>query len=176
MEMTYDEMYEKCLVYFDKLVTLLGDSYEQVGSCNKDRSLYLVPKGTANQVTYESKPIWSFRVSDHWNWYANIKKCPNRNYIQCYTRDLPHAMKRQLPDGASKPIWGSMVAVFGPDQRYYCVYGEKWNKFTREYTFFESDPEQVATAIDIRRNSILDYKEALDYVQVFKSGLAFSGR
>ena len=75
---------QKCEEYFMILSELLSETHEVVGSCNKDISKYLIPKGTASELTYYSKPKNSVRISDHWNWYANLNKCniPWRNKIK----------------------------------------------------------------------------------------------
>ena len=117
----------KCTYFFNRLAKELGDSYEVVGSCNKDSSVYLVPKGTKNQISYYSKPAMSFRVSDHWNWYSNTKKCKNESYVQCYSTDLPRPHKRPEKGKASKPIFAAQVAMIGPDGNYHHVYGDKFN-------------------------------------------------
>ena len=101
-----EEMKAQCLIYFEDLCRRLEDTHVLVGSCNQDETLYLVPKGTEDQITYNSKPANSYRYSDHWNWYANVKKCKNPNYIQCLNIDLPWAKKRLSEGKASKPIWG----------------------------------------------------------------------
>ena len=78
-----------CNNFIENLAQLLGDKYELIGSCNNDLSRYLIPAGTREQITYYGKPVNSFRVSDHWSWFSNLKKCSLRNYIQCYSRDMP---------------------------------------------------------------------------------------
>ena len=85
-----------CMAFFEELSNELPN-YTVVGSCNKDSSLYLVPNGTEDEITYYSKPAKSFRISDHWNWYANTKKCDNERYIQCLCVDLPYAKRREAP-------------------------------------------------------------------------------
>ena len=92
--MTINEKNTKCKIFFELLTNALKDRYEVLGSCNNDISAYLCPVGTSSEVTYYSKPERSFRISDHWNWYANTNKCPDSKYIQCYCRELPWARKR----------------------------------------------------------------------------------
>ena len=132
-----------CQEFFDKLAALLHESYEIVGSCNADNSQYLVPNGTADRITYTSKPISSFRVSDHWNWYSNLKKCPNENYIQCFSLDAPWPKRRLATGKASMPIFCSQVAFVGDDGKYHVVYGEKFDHKTKTWSWVDSTPEEV---------------------------------
>lgn len=132
-----------CFEFFDKLSALLHDSYEVVGSCNIDNSQYLVPNGTADEITYNSKPAASFRVSDHWNWYSNLKKCPNERYIQCLSVDAPWAKKRKAKGMASEPIYCSQVSFIGHDGKYHVVYGEKFDRKTKTWSWIETIPEEV---------------------------------
>ncbi len=132
-----------CCEFFDKLSAVLIKGYEVVGSCNQDNSQYLVPKGTADQITYSGKPAASFRISNHWNWYANINKCPNENYIQCLSVDAPWAKKRMAEGKPSEPIFCSQVAVIGNDGKYHVVYGERFDRKTKKWQWVESTPEEV---------------------------------
>ena len=131
-----DLLWEQCEEYFNLLADQLKDTHEVVASCNYDDSKYLVPKGTANQITYSSKPVNSYRLSDHWNWKANLKKNPDENYIQCYSRDMPWCKQRLGYQGhASRPIRAYMVARFDKDNKYHHVFGEKFNRKTKEWTW-----------------------------------------
>ena len=89
--------------FFDELVTELNKRWKGlserfewvvVESCNKDFSRYLVltvhGKPYTGDITYHSKPWHSFRISDHWNWFANIKKCEDPFYVQCNSLDMPY--------------------------------------------------------------------------------------
>lgn len=119
-------MYEECNAFFDELATLLSDRYEVVDSCNDgDGSRYLIPKGSMCDLTYESKPRNSFRVSDHWNWFASERKNEDLDYIQCYTKDLPAPNRRKKYWTASDPIQACSVAYYGPDDKYHICFGEK---------------------------------------------------
>lgn len=140
--MTLTEKKEKCTQFFNELVLKLNN-YEVVESCNHDFSRYLVPVGTADQISYESKPDKSFRISDHWNWYANLKKCPNPHYIQCYSVDLPWAKKRLAEGKASNPVFGVQVAMIGDDGKYHVVYGEKFNRKTKTWEWIETSVDSV---------------------------------
>ena len=64
-----------CENFFSELTRILDGKYEVVGSCNQDISRYLIPAGTKEQITYYGKPELSFRISDHWSWDSNVKKC-----------------------------------------------------------------------------------------------------
>lgn len=140
--MTIKEKNNKCVEFFNTLSDMLGNRYERLASCNKDISAYLCPAGTSSEVTYHSKPEGSFRVSDHWNWYANTKKCPDSKYVQCYCAELPWAHRRPEPDKAGKPIMASCVCIyrFG---RYHVVYGEYFDRKTKTWHWKERSPEQV---------------------------------
>ena len=121
------EMFAKCAEFFDGLCKMLSN-YEVVGSCNADSSVYLIPKGTVDELSYYGKPVLSFRISDHWNWYSNIRKCSDPKMIQCFSVDMPWARKRNYADGPSKPVYGCQVAIYGSDHRYHHVYGERFDR------------------------------------------------
>lgn len=135
---------EKCKEFFDNLSVLLWSTHNTMGSCNRDASAYLVPIGTENLVTYKSKPKDSFRISDHWNWYANTKKNADVNYVQCNSVDLPKPTSRLSPNKASKPIFGCQVAIFCDDEKYHCVYGDCFDERNNTWNWIESDPQIVA--------------------------------
>lgn len=137
------DMIRRCKEFFDELASLLSGTFEVIGSCNQDVSQYLVPIGTADQISYYGKPKGSFRISDHWNWYANVNKCHLENYIQCLSVDLPFAKRRFAPGKASKPIWGCQVSVVGEDGKYHCVFGESYDRRTKTWSWKE------ASAMDI---------------------------
>jgi len=143
--MNFKEKLNKCNRFFDNMVVLLWSSHNEMGSCNKDASRYLVPSGTENEVTYNSKPRNSLRVSDHWNWYASTKKCSNEHYIQCLSVNAPYARKREAEGKASKPITAIQVCLLGDDDKYHVVYGEKYDKKTKTWTWIESSPQILAT-------------------------------
>lgn len=139
-----NEKFEKCVEFFYELAEILHDRYNVVSSCNNDASAYLVPNGTEDQISYTSKPYYSFRVSDHWNWYENTKKCPMEWYVQCLSQDMPRAKKREIPGKASSPRMGMQVCIFGTDKKYNCVYGEFFDRKTQTLGWIESDPAEVA--------------------------------
>lgn len=130
-----EERKQLCLEYFENLVEELKESHVLVGSCNQDSTLYLVPKGSEDQITYHSKPVNSYRFSDHWNWYANTRRCPNPRYIQCFNRELPYARRRPEPGKPSRPVVGVCVAYFDEDNEYHTVFGERFNRKTKEWSF-----------------------------------------
>lgn len=145
--MTIKEKINKCYEFFKTLGKELGDDYEVLASINKDKkytSLYLCPKGTKDQVTYYGKPMNSFRVSTHWNWRAPLKKCDKENYIQCLNVDLPFAKKRNGEGESSDPIMAEQVAVIGVDGKYHAVFGEVFDRKTREWKWLEVDPKEIA--------------------------------
>ena len=131
-----------CLAFFEELSNELPN-YTVVGSSNNDSSLYLVPTGTEDEITYYGKPANSFRISDHWNWYANTKKCDNERYIQCLCVDLPYAKKREAPGKASKPIYACTVSMIGHDGKYHQIFGEKFDRKTKTWKWVETDLSDV---------------------------------
>ena len=145
--MTNIEKVEACKEFFNSLSKILESTYEVVASCNQDISKYLIPKGTIGDLTYHSKPDASFRISDHWNWYSNLKKCPNPNYIQCLSVDMPRAKKRPDYGKASKPIDGIQVSVIGKDGKYHAVYGEIFDRKTKKWNWLETDPADIAEMV-----------------------------
>lgn len=58
--------------------------YVLVHSCNKDETVYLVPAGTEDQISYSGKPENSYRLSGHWHW-----KSPKGPGIQCPLEGMP---------------------------------------------------------------------------------------
>ena len=139
-----------CNDFIETLAQLLGDKYEMIGSCNKDLSRYLVPAGTADQISYYGKPTLSFRISDHWNWFSNLKKCSVRNYIQCYSKDMPVPKPRPIgQDTATKPITGIQVCVQGADGMYHHVFGEKFDRKTHTWSWVENKPKDVIAALGL---------------------------
>ena len=145
--MTKEEKMNKCNEFFSKLELLLQDQYETLGSCNKDFSRYLVPIGTTDKVTYYGKPTKSFRVSDHWNWYSNINKCSNPNYVQCRSMDMPWARKRVEDGKPTKPRFGYQVAIVLEDGCYHVVYGECFNRKTKTWSWVDNDPKDIVNLV-----------------------------
>lgn len=131
-----------CQTFFQKLADILEEKYEIVGSCNKDQSQYLVPLGTADQISYYGKPAMSFRVSDHWNWYSSTKKCKDPDYVQCNSVDMPRA-KRRTDEHATRPRRGVQVAIQWTDGYYHHVFGEKWDPKERRFVWVKSNPEEI---------------------------------
>lgn len=144
--MTIIEKNHKCKVFFDALVNALGDGYERLDSCNKDISEYLCPVGTTGEISYNSKPEGSFRISDHWNWYANTRKCSDPKYIQCYCAELPWARRRPEAGRAGKPIMASCVCVFR-NGKYHVIYGERFDRKTKTWSWFENNIENAISKL-----------------------------
>lgn len=138
--------YQSCQMFFDKLAEELNETHEILGPTHRGMSRCLCVKGTTNQVTYEGKPELSLRVAQRWNWYANVKKCPEEKYVQCFNRDLPRPKKRKAPGEPSDPIIASCVSLF-LGNKYRVVYGEKFNPKTKEWTWLETDPAELANYI-----------------------------
>lgn len=137
-----DEDLEACEEFMKEMQRILDGKYEILGSCNKDISKYLIPIGTKSQVTYYGKPEKSFRISDHWNWYSNTKKCRDFSYVQCESVDMPKARERK--DGyATKPRKGLQVAIQGTDGKYHHVFGYKWNPEQEEFEWVSNNPMDI---------------------------------
>ena len=136
------EKIEACKKFMAELETLLQSSHYVVGSCNKDISSYLIPNGSIEKLSYYGKPEKSFRFSDHWNWYSNLKKCSDPKMIQCHNIDLPWPFRRIRKGGASKPREHICVAYYGKDKKYHTVYGEK--KDEHGLCWIETDPIEIA--------------------------------
>lgn len=142
IQVTEDDLW-KCEKFLKGLQKILEGKYEIIGSCNRDISRYLIPVGTENQVTYYRKPDFSFRISDHWNWYSNLKKCSDENYIQCNSVDMPEARKRTEDGKATKPRKGLQVAIQGTDGKYHHVFGYKWDRKTKSFRWVENSPADI---------------------------------
>lgn len=110
-----------CQDFFRELCWKMEEyNYIRQASCNGGLSSYLVLAGSQNQITYEQKPKYSFRISDHWNWKAALYKCPNPNYIQCYNVDL-----LQNPSYITdSPMNAISVAVTMDGYKYHTVFGD----------------------------------------------------
>lgn len=144
MGMTVGEKRQACACFLWELAERLGDDYELVPSCNKDYSMYLVPKGTIDELSYYGKPILSFRCSNHWNWFSNTKKCGDRFHIQCNSVDLPYPRwRRSDSDRATEPILGFQVALYGKDKVYHHVFGDRYDRKTRKWTWKIRSVQQV---------------------------------
>lgn len=144
--MTIKEKNDKCAVFFNTLSNMLGDRYETLASCNQDISAYLCPAGTTSEVTYHGKPEGSFRISDHWNWYANTNKCSDPKYIQCYCTNLPWAHRRPAENKAGKPITASCVCIFR-NGKYHVVFGECYDRKTKTWSWVNNSPEQILSEL-----------------------------
>ena len=157
----FREQAEACITFFKNLTEALGDEYEMVNSGSKEFIImhkhafgdrfrlsdkYLVPFGTKSKITYYTKPYWSFRLSDHWNWYESTKLCKQKNFIQCFDVDLPVCFQRTVPeDQRSNSCNAIQVAIFGnrKDEAYHCVYGTYKDKETHEWKWMEKTPQEV---------------------------------
>lgn len=131
-----------CEKFLREVQRILDGRYEIVGSCNRDISKYLIPIGTEKQITYYGKPELSFRISDHWNWYSNTKKCRDASYVQCESADMPLARER-TDERATNPRKGLQVAIQGTDGKYHHVFGYKWNSETEEFCWIKNDPMDI---------------------------------
>lgn len=143
---------EKCQVFLARLAYLLGYHYELLPSCNHDFSRYLIPSGSKNELSYYGKPDMSFRLSDHWNWYSSLTKCSDPGMVQCRSLDMPWVRKREKEGKATEPRYGIQVALFDAATGcYHHVFGEKFNRKTKTWSWVEGDPVAVATDIMQKR-------------------------
>lgn len=133
--LSFGEKKELCRKYWNDLCELLKENHEVVASCNADETCYLIPKGTIDKLSYNGKPVDSYRYSDHWNWYANIAKCADEKHVQCECIDMPRAKARPAYGKPSKPIIGICVAYYGQDHVYHHVFGEKFNRTAKQWSF-----------------------------------------
>lgn len=151
---------DSCIEFFNQVAALLTDIYEVLpGKSRQWRSFCLVPKGTINQVTYYGKPMNSLRVAMNWNWRAGLDRCTNPKHIQCVTPDLPYVKPRPKdhPEWSSPPVFGNMVALFDTDNKYHCIFGEKFNRDTKTWTWINNDPEKIAAML--RDRYIANHRE-----------------
>jgi len=132
----------RCKAYYNSLAQLCEDGYVRIGSCNKGFSSYLIPFGTDDQLSYYGKPELSFRLSDHWNWYSNLKKCKDESLIQCCCVCLPGPSDRIEEGKASRAVKACCVAFYYKGA-YYTVYGELFDAVKKEWYWLETKPRDV---------------------------------
>lgn len=137
----------KCREFFNELSKLLRETHEVVGSCNKDTSVYLIPKGSLPELSYYGKPENSFRLSDHWNWYSSFRKCSKEDYIQCHSVDCPEAISREQPGKPTIPVQAIQVAYYGTDGLYHAIYGDHYDRETDEWSWLENSPANAMRMI-----------------------------
>lgn len=138
---------DTCMGYFGDLAQRLKESHELVTSINKDGTLYLIPRGTITDISYYGKPIGSFRVSDHWNWWASYRKCVDFHHVQCFSKDLHRPFRRNGVGLSSTPVMACCVGYYGPDRLYHIVCGEVWDQKTRKSTFIMRDINEVLSEV-----------------------------
>lgn len=139
-----ETMYANCWDFYEELTKALEDGYERHdGQSSIPPSSCLVPIGTADEVTYHSKPEWSFRIAIRWNWYASEFNNPDREYIQCYTTDLPKPrLRTPSQHGATSPVIANCVALFH-DGKYHIVYGEYFDRAKGEWKWKDTSVEST---------------------------------
>ena len=166
--MTIETKTVLCLNFYNELINRLSDKYELMASSNQHATLpvleslddilnyntrfyssYLIPKGTADQISYYGKPIGSFRFSDHWNWYSNVNKCSDLKEIQCFSVDIPWPRQRMGYGRPSKPRFATQVAFYGKDLKYHVIFGEKFNRKTKEWEFVTTSVDEVIENLEV---------------------------
>lgn len=141
----FDDL-ERCEDFFNKLADLMKDEYVLLDYRDTSESAYLIPIGTEDQMSWYGKPEWSFRISGHWSWYANTKKCADKDIVQCESVDLPVPRDRRAETGASMPIYAAQVCVYY-NGKYHCIYGNCYSRkriHGKHWTFREADPKAIA--------------------------------
>lgn len=149
--MNFKTKMDKCNEFFNELIAALcarGIECDMRMFEFENNTTYLCPAGTTNEVTYYGKPEMSFRISDHWNWYADIADCSSPNYIQCRCNELPWARKRPEEGKASEPIKAASVCVF-KDGKYHVVYGECFDKKAKIWKWCDNSVEKVLSDLGI---------------------------
>jgi len=144
-DMTYEEKMSKCRNFVEQVASDCDGSWILVESCNNDASCYLIPEGSESELSYYGKPANSLRFSDHWNWYSSTKKCRDEKYVQCRSLDMPWARRREEAGKATKPRFGIQVAYYDRrDRCYHHVYGDKFDRKTKTWTWVDAEPGAVA--------------------------------
>ena len=141
--MTIKEKENKCKAMFHDLREYLGDDYERTVSGTINRDYYLYPAGTRSDISYHGKPSKSFRLSFHWNWLTDLNKCNDPNYIQCESVDMPRCRKRSEDGKPTKPMYGYQIAFYGNDNKYHCVYGDKYNRKSAKWEWVENTLDDI---------------------------------
>ena len=134
LEYAYDENLRLCYDFIRSIQKALGDDYILRPSCNQDVSLYLIPKDSIDQLSYVGKPEKSYRMSNHWNWYSNLKKCPDESMVQCFSPDLPAPKQRKAPGKASDPIDAVCVCEY-LNGEYHVIFGQKYDHETKQFVW-----------------------------------------
>lgn len=142
----FEDKKKLCNYFFDNLRNALSNTYEEISSCNNDFSRYLCVKGTSEDVTYNGKPELSFRVSDHWNWFSNVDKCKNKDYVQCYSKNFPYPHKRPEQGKASKPIKAASVCIY-KNGVYKVVFGEIYDRKKKQWGWINNSVDDVMSYI-----------------------------
>ena len=149
---------DECIQFFNIVAAQLKDTHVVVESKSKKwPSFCLVEKGQERQVSYYGKPVNSLRVAPNWNWRAGLDRCSNPKYIQCVTPDLPFARRRpaEHPEWSSMPIFGNMVGYFDTDNKYHCIFGEKYDRETKEWSWVNGiSPLQMARIIKTKMEEL----------------------
>ena len=146
----------KCMEFFNQLADILKEhGYVVVGSPYNKYTLQLVPAGEEGLLTYYGKPFLSFRLSNVWNWYTSEDRCKDPNQVQCLNLDIPWSRKRKEGEAGSKPWFAWQVAMFDHDRKYHCVFGDKFDRKTKTWTFVEADPHDIANELLKRLGAVV---------------------
>lgn len=153
----WKKQWDQCVEFFNLVAKELQDTHVIVPSKSKRwPSMCLVEKGQEKQISYYGKPVNSLRVAPNWNWRAGVDRCSNIHYIQCVTPDLPFARRR--PEGhsqwASLPILANMVGYFDTDNKYHCVFGEKYNPEDKSWSWVDNFPGRIALMIKSKMDEL----------------------
>ena len=159
MKKTTKEQMKELNSLYSKLCQYLIENkqYIMMNSCNKDNTKYCVPQGTAKQVTYYGKPENSIRISDHWSWYANLKRCAEEDNIQCYNVDMPDSTERLGKGKASQPIEATAIAVYY-NNAYHTIAGAYIESNTGKWGWKSPSLAELASIMD----SLIDDKVLIE--------------
>ncbi len=134
---TKEETEKICADFWEKLSNYLREKgYLETKS--KAKSRYLVPSGTENEITWMGKPEFSFRYSNHWNFYTDLKNNPNPNAIQCLNPDIAPAYSRKSPEKGSRPVKGIAVAFYF-NGHYRTICGQKYDLITDTWSILDNE-------------------------------------
>lgn len=142
-----------CKEHFEKVAEILtADGLFEVVDSPYSNDRYLIPAGTANQITFYGKPVGSLRLSDHWNWYASIDQCNKPWYLQCYNFDVPRAKKRTVYGASTEPRFAWQCAIHCADGKYRAAYGDIFDRHTKEWIWLDNRTTTPENTAEVMRN------------------------
>ena len=94
-------------------------------------------------------------LGDKYEMVASCNRDLSRYLIPAGTKDqirdlpVPKARPRNNPDGATKAVRGTQVAVQTEDGTYRCVFGDKYDRTRHRWTWVEADPKEVIALLGL---------------------------